>query len=114
MGTVGGEVGRVLVPATPVKTGFARANWRATLNIPSSRPLTFLDPSGQATIARIVAVSRSWTLGDTLFIVNRAPYIEKLNAGSSPQAPAGFVRVAVDEGVRRALATFTAGLIRSS
>ena len=111
--TVGNEIGITLLPATPVKTGFTRGNWRPTLNVPSTRPVTFLDPTGQATIARIATVSKSWKVGDTLFIVNNTPYIELLNAGSSPQAPADFVRKAVDASVSRALATFGGGVIRA-
>lgn len=103
---VGSEVGRVLVPATPVDTGRARANWRPSLNAPASRPVTLTDPTGAATIARIGNVSRSWRLGDTLYIVNRVAYIRRLNAGSSPQAPAGFVEDAVSTALRDGLRNF--------
>ena len=72
---IGESVGEVLVPATPVLTGFARGNWRPSLNNPSTRPTTFLDPSGAATISRIFSVARSYKIGDTLYIVNRVPYI---------------------------------------
>ncbi len=113
IGTVGDEVGKALVPATPVDTGFARGNWRPTLNVPASRPVTFLDPTGAATIARIKAVSQSFRLGDILFIVNNAPYIGLLNAGRSPQASAGFVAASVEKGVNVALLSFQGGVIRA-
>ena len=107
---IGEGLAREIVPATPVATGLARGNWRPSLNAPSTRPLTFLDPTGAATIARIIAVSRSYRLGDTIFIVNRVPYIGDLNRGSSPQAPAGFVDTAIKAGVERGLAVLRGGI----
>lgn len=101
---VGTSIGREIVPATPVDTGFARANWRPSLNAPAIVPVSELDPTGQATVARIATVSSRYRVGDTLFIVNNAPYIGALNAGSSPQAPAGFVQRSVREGTAKALA----------
>lgn len=97
------EIGRELVPATPVDTGFARANWRPSINAPATSPLSFLDPSGAATIGQIVTVGKRWRIGDTAYITNQAPYIGELNQGSSPQAPAGFVGESVDRGVARAI-----------
>ncbi len=106
------EVGSQVVRRTPVDTGFARANWRPTRNSPSTRPVTALDPTGSATIARIAAVARSYRLGDTLYNVNRAPYIGLLNQGRSPQAPAGFVGSAVSSGTALAVTRFNAILSR--
>ena len=99
VGAVIEEIGNEVVSATPVLTGFARANWRPSLNAPITDPVSFLDHSGAATISRIVTVARRWKVGDTAFIVNHAPYIGELNAGSSPQAPAGFVKDATARGV---------------
>ncbi len=113
MAELGKEVGRTLVEATPVDTGFARANWRPTLNVPAGRPVTFLDPTGAATSARIAAIARSWKVGDTIYIVNNAPYIGLLNRGSSPQAPANFVKDTVDSATSRVLASFRGGLVRA-
>lgn len=100
-----------LLPATPVDTGFARGNWRPALNSPPLVPITFLDKTGQATIAKIGAVASRWRPGDTLFITNLAPYIVALDAGHSPQAPAGFVKDAVNRGTALALGTFRGGVI---
>jgi hypothetical protein len=111
IGTVGVSIGAELVPATPVDTGYARANWRPSLNAPAEGPLTALDPTGAATVARIGAVAKRFRPGDTFFIVNNAPYIGRLNAGSSPQAAAGFVQEAVRRGTARALAAFEGKII---
>ena len=106
MASVGSSIGAELVPATPVDTGYARANWRPSLNAPAVLPISFLDPTGQATVSKISAVSGRYRLGDTIFITNNAPYIGALNAGHSPQADAGFVQEAIERGVTRALALY--------
>ncbi len=111
---VGTAIGEELVRATPVDTGFARANWRPSLNAPASVPISQLDPSGAATIAKIATVSKRWKPGDVLFITNNAPYIAALNAGSSPQANAGFVEEATERGTERAIRAFERrGLVRA-
>lgn len=105
------EIGRDLVPSTPVDTGLARGNWRPSLNVPVSRPTSLVDPTGAGAVARIESVGRQFHLGDTLYLVNRVPYIGRLNAGSSPQAPAGFVQAAVQRGLARARASRRLGLL---
>ncbi len=96
------EIGKAIVTATPVDTGFARANWRPSLNAPATSPVSFLDPTGTATISKINTIAKQWRLGEQAFITNQAPYIGRLNQGSSPQAPADFVRTAVERGLRQA------------
>lgn len=110
VGNVTSEIGREVVPDTPVDTGLARANWRPSLNVPATRPVTFTDPTGAATVARITAVGRSFRLGGTVYIVNRVPYIGELNAGKSPQAGPNFVQRAVRRGANQGVASFT-GLV---
>ena len=89
---VGIEVAKRVVPATPVKKGIARGNWRAGINAQPQGAVTIADPSGSNAIAQISAVARSVRTGSTLFIVNRAPHIGALNRGSSTQAAAGFIQ----------------------
>lgn len=100
------QIAEELVPGTPVDTGFARANWRPSLNAPAIVPVSQLDPTGAATIAKIVTVGQRWKPGDTLFITNNAPYIAALNNGSSPQALPGFVEDAVETGTLVAFESF--------
>lgn len=101
------EIGQEIVPATPVDTGFARGNWRPSLGAPSPVPVSVLDPTGAATVARIAAVGLQFRVGLAFYLVNRAPYIADLNRGSSAQAPAGFVQDAVERATRRGVATAT-------
>jgi hypothetical protein len=106
VGDVIEEIGDRLVPATPVLTGFARANWRPSLNVPVDIPVSFLDPSGGATVARIATIAARWRLGDIAYIRNNIAYIGALNAGSSPQAPPDFVEKAARDGRQAAFSRF--------
>ena len=96
-----------LAVATPVDTGFARASWRPTSGSPGPETPENPGRSGgdpqaaaatqaakqQAARAAFGAVPR---INDK-FITNNADYINELNAGKSPQAPAGFVQGVIDD-----------------
>ena len=71
-----------LIAATPVDTGWARSNWVSSIGAPVNGT-----PGWNESIAGAV-----WTLVQgPIYIANNVPYIGRLNAGSSQQAPAGFV-----------------------
>lgn len=101
---------RELVASTPIRTGQAKANWQASIGQPSGR---MIGPSGYTSSIKALArdlpqrvdysgynsetyatISR-FQIGQVLYIYNDLPYIERLNAGYSAQAPAGFVETAV-------------------
>lgn len=92
--------------STPVDTGEAVSNWQVALNGPPANPLPpYVPGEGGSTrsmnakamlqTARSIIPKFYAVNGDTLFIGNTAPYIERLNKGSSTQAPAGFVEDAI-------------------
>ncbi len=91
-----------VVPATPVDTGQARANWQ--VNVANEVPdVPFLkghvDPDGQGTVAAGMAVIAGARIpGQTIFISNSAPYIEALDQGWSGQAPFGMTALAMQAG----------------
>lgn len=70
--------------------------------------MTFNDPTGEATTGRIAITARRYKVGDTIFIRNNAPYITRLNEGSSPQAEAGFVQNAIRDGFNAAISALAA------
>lgn len=94
-----------LLRATPVDTGWARANWVPSLGIPIEPP----QPDFQTRDERAQAVSgargaqeagQASIVGYRLaagpaWISNNVPYLEELNQGSSKQAPAGFAQMAI-------------------
>lgn len=98
------SVVETLVTATPVRTSRARANWRILF----FKPLDVLFPAPQKPphpgygLERALDEART-TIAEykgrrSIWITNNVPYIKKLNAGSSSQAPAGFIEMAVQAG----------------
>lgn len=83
--------------------GRARANWIPTLGTPSNTTLDRTDAQGAATIALLAPISARFELGQTIWLTNNVGYIEELNNGHSTQAPAGFVELAIQAGIREAL-----------
>jgi hypothetical protein len=88
---------------TPVDTGWARANWIPVVGAASAKPApkplergtamagaTNVFAAGQAAIAAIVTGYNARQ--GPVTIANNVPYILKLDAGSSKQAPSGFIR----------------------
>lgn len=107
---------REIVMATPVDTGRARSNWLVTVGSPRS---DVIEPysehtkgsggggsgagesaNAQAAINQGMLAIGSRKMGQAIFIQNNVPYINKLNAGSSKQAPANFVRISVMNAVK--------------
>ena len=95
--------------ATPEQTGLAKYSWIPSItfnDLPFDLDQGDVAPSVQRARQQAgIAEVRTWTLnqGD-IFIENNVVYITDLNAGSSPQAPAGFVEVAILSGVARSAA----------
>jgi hypothetical protein len=97
-----------LVVRTPIDVGTAKSNWVVGINDYGDGPIPAYAPgTGGSTFQQnvndaIEAGSReiaNATLNDTINITNNLDYIEKLNNGSSTQAPAGFVEDAVVIGI---------------
>ena len=106
------EVLTRVVMMSPVDTGRFRGNWTVSIGsvdssvsaedksrvlgaiVPASGDV---DPSGGATIARGSAVIPGASAGQSIFITNNLPYARRLEHGWSKQAPAGMVRVVVQE-----------------
>lgn len=94
-----------VVTATPVDTGRARANWRVNTEPTSDVYDAFAkgkagSTSSTNTQGALDAGSEAIraATGDVIYISNNLPYIEFLNDGSSAQAPAGFIELAVQAG----------------
>ena len=87
---------------TPVKTGWARANWIPQIGSP--RQTTAGSPeqvTGSAQASGVATVATSYTFQQgPVFISNNVPYVLLLNEGSSQQAPKGFVQAAIAKAVK--------------
>lgn len=101
--TVALEVHHELVAATPVLTGHARANWVPSVGQPNESEAGSRDAVDSSTQIVGEAQVGAYQLEDgDVFESNHVTYIEDLNNGSSPKAPAGFVEAAIDIGTFRA------------
>ena len=92
-------VDQTVVLATPVDTGRARANWLVSVDGPNNSEVDAVDPTGSSALAQGRSVISGRTPGQSVYVTNNVDYIGFLNAGSSAQAPAGFVEEAVQAGV---------------
>ena len=88
-------VNQTVVLTTPVKFGHARANWQIGIDTSITEEIDENDISGAATISRNNGTIRSSTPQKIIVLSNNVPYIQQLNEGSSSQAPAMFVQIAI-------------------
>lgn len=110
-----------LIATTPVLTGFARTNWVPTFDGPfvglagtkreARSGILDTGPQGSGLTAIVSQLPGGGRLkkkvglgfrpGKSIFITNNVTYIQKLNAGSSTKAPAGFVQMAIADAQKR-------------
>ena len=107
------ELFKRVILKTPVDTGMARGNWQTSTASPLSSSIIRADRAGQTVVADMTAKVAAWNTKQAVFLSNSLPYIRKLEyggfpispkrgkgktfAGFSRQAPAGMVRISVDE-----------------
>lgn len=83
---------------SPVDTGRFRANWYASINMPSSMVTTMVDKTGTDSIRKAGSVAQSYKIGDAaIYLTNNLPYAHRLETGYSGQAPQGMARLSVME-----------------
>lgn len=86
-----------VVMKSPVDTGRFRGNWTISLNAPDLSVTDGVDPSGGATITRGSSVITGMREPQVIYVSNNLPYAQRLEEGSSKQAPAGMVAVTLNE-----------------
>lgn len=101
-----------VVLATPVDTGRARSNWLVELDVAAIGTIPPYVPGSGLGVGETENASRAMEQGAgviakykadknrEIHITNNLPYIQRLNEGSSQQAPENFVEQAVAAGVR--------------
>lgn len=93
---------RNIVLATPVDTGRARGNWRVGVNSDPRDEIGRKSKKGSIAIRTgqsEIASAKGKGLVD-IVIANNLPYIERLNDGSSEQAPGKFVEKAIRRAIK--------------
>jgi hypothetical protein len=97
---------RRLVRSNPVDTGRSRSSWLPSVNASRDDSIIAEKDAAPSSIKRPpgetpdVIYPLESPVPIKLFLTNNVNYIEKLNEGHSPQAPAGFVQAAVIRAVR--------------
>ena len=90
------DLDQAVVLDTPVDTGRARGNWYPTINAPS-KELTNdkkrYSKTGGAVVGKINETINTAQLGDTVWLTNNLPYINRLEDGYSQKAPEGMVGI---------------------
>ncbi len=104
-----------LQEATPVDTGWARANWHPSVRSPVTEAVADLSDGTEPTPELVQAAAAQSQAGldevaayrfphdGRVYIVNNAHYIQRLNEGHSPQAPPEFVQKAIQAGIAQAM-----------
>jgi hypothetical protein len=88
-----------LLDANPVDTGWSRANWIASVGEPDLTPKASKgDPATTRIGEGIAEIMQHTDPTEDQHISNQVPYIGVLDDGHSPQAEAGWVERAADEG----------------
>lgn len=96
------NIDRRLVQETPRDTGSAKASWLASVNQPDES-IVNINGDGSESMAITTAIGQInlFQCGDTLYLQNNQPYIERLNDGWSEQAPSGFVDAIIAQELAR-------------
>jgi len=105
--TVSQEIALRIITRNPVKTGFSRASWWASLGNLGGHPNqpqweTYKGKTGGAgsvstPFAALTVTIGQAKMGDVIILANNASYIQALEKGHSQQAPAGMVAVTLAE-----------------
>lgn len=100
------NIDRRLVQETPRDTGSAKASWLVAIGSPRNDIVDVnggdVDTAALQAIENGAAEASKLKSGDTLYITNNQPYIDRLNEGWSEQAPSKFVDSIIEEEARRA------------
>jgi len=103
-------IGATVVDTTPVDTGLARSNWRATISAPASGVIPPYSPGnklgiGESANASAAKAQQKQAIEqfnvakhDSIFITNNVPYIVALNNGSPIHAPSLMVEQGLQTG----------------
>lgn len=106
------EVIRELIYSTPYRSGKAISNWQVIFGpeegyvLPAYTPYGGVETNRQQAFDAAMEKIRTFRGGPgrSIRISNPVPYLTRLNAGSSTQAPAGFIETARLRGRNKARA----------
>lgn len=88
---------RRVIMKSPVDTGRFKGNWQVAIGSIPAGVLEINDKTGSATISKMTAAVLGLKAGQIIYLVNNLEYARPLEYGHSKQAPAGVVRITVQE-----------------
>jgi len=91
------EILRRVMSKTPVDTGRAQSNWRATVNEAPVADGGHMSTNPGAAFSKASEVIVRADRIETVFIFNSVPYILELENGKSRQAPRGMLSLSLQE-----------------
>lgn len=80
-----------------IQEGYAMGNWRVTFRPTGSAVAVYETNPEVIAVKAFERITDSYKLGSPIYIVNNAPYINRLNEGYSQQAEAGFIDAIVQQ-----------------
>lgn len=86
------ELQAQMIQKSPVDTGRFKGNWQAGTGTANG---STGDEANSDALARAAVVLQGWKPGQTIYLTNSMPYATRLEFGWSQQAPAGMVRLSV-------------------
>ena len=92
-----------MIEKSPVDTGRFKSNWQCGIGAINSDASAAPNADAQG---RTVAVLQGYKPGNTIWLTNSLPYAKRLENGWSQQAPAGMVRLTMQDfqqAVKRAI-----------
>jgi len=89
---VGLDITKNIIKRTPIDTGRARANWQVGRTL-SANQTEAKDKTGNNTTKKASEIINRMNAGGIFYIFNNLEYINRLEYGSSKQAPHGMVRI---------------------
>lgn len=89
------DMGGQLIDRSPVDTGRFKNNWVTSMGSMSTATGGNADPSAGTARTLLKTQVDGWKPGQTIFITNSLPYAMRLEHGHSKQAPAGMVKLTV-------------------
>lgn len=94
--TLFADLSAKVIEGTPVDTGRSRGNWYPSKDAPSSAyDENYFDPTAAKAVDRAAVFSLGVKAGGIVWLSSSVPYIDKLENGSSRQAPLGMVSVSL-------------------
>ena len=81
-----------------IRPGLSKGSWLLSTGQPVFiEEVAYDNRSGGKSQARAYSSSQEYMLGETIYLTNSVPYIEKLEKGSSQQAPEGIMELSLSK-----------------